>query len=540
MHSNFAKSPSLALTGGLFASLALSTNLFAQSVNFQGNTYTNQGLVGVGRIAAAQLDSFGETFGSFSAFYIDQASWSLNAGTYSGTLYAQPDRGYNINATSNYVPRFNTLSFTFTPAPAGAATQNQIALNLVSSTQFKEANGTPFTSLDPKISGTGSRPAITPQPLPEASNGRLSLDAEGIVRRPDGTLFVSDEYGPYTYKFAADGTLLAVLPVPNALLPQRGGQTNFSSNNPGVINGITEPSPSPTNPTSGRQNNQGMEGLTLTPDGTKLVALLQSATRQDLNTSSAAGTRANTRMLVYDIATNPAAPSLIAEHAVQLPSYAPANNTGGFGANVIAAQSEVIALNDTQFLLLARDGRGNGLDSATTLVLDEGKSDFRKVLLLDISSATNILGTAFDAIDGKISPNGTLDAGITPATSTPFIDLNDPAQLAKFGLGNGSTFGNNNLAEKWEALSLTSVLDPLAPNDYFLFVGNDNDFKTASGFQDGTAYNAGYENDNMILVYRVTLPTAAIAAIPEPAAFSSVGALSALGLAALRRRRARA
>lgn len=507
----------------LFASLAS-----AQSVAFQGSTFTNQGLVGVGRIAADTKDSFNETFGSFSAFYLDPASWARNGSGYTGTLYTQPDRGYNVNATSNYTPRFNQIGFTFTPAPSGAPTQNQVAMNIVSTTLFKEADATPLTSFDPTTTGTGSRPSLTSQPLPQAFNGRLSLDAEGIVRRPDGTLYVSDEYGPYVYRFSADGTLLSVVNSPAALLPQRGGSTSFSSNNPAV----GQSAPSPANPTAGRQNNQGLEGLTITPDGTKLVALLQSAARQDVG-SSVPATRANTRMLVYDIATNPANPSLVAEHVVQLPAY---TATGG-SSPVIAAQSELIAINDTQFLMLARDGRGNGLDNAGTATVDEGMSDFRKVLLVDITNATNIAGSAFDNLGAAIAPSGVLNNTITPATTGAFIDLNASSELAKFNLGNGTSFGSNNLAEKWEALALAPALDEANPDDYFLFVGNDNDFKTVNGFHAGEAYDAGYENDNMILVYRVTLPTATLASIPEPASAAALAGLGMLGLAALRRRR---
>ena len=509
----------------------LAAGVTAQSVSFQGDTFTNHGLVGVGRIAASTRDSFGETFGSFSAFYLDQASWGRSGNTYSGTLYTQPDRGYNGAGTTNYAPRFNEISFTFTPAAGGAPAQNQVALNLVQTTRFQESGGTLFTSLDPTPSGTGSRPAITPQALPQAHNGRLSLDAEGIVRRPDGTLYVSDEYGPYVYRFSANGTLLSVVNSPDALLPQRSGATSFASNNPGV----GQPAPSPANPVSGRQNNQGLEGLTISPDGTKLYALLQSATRQDLNTASVAGSRANTRMLVYDLATDPANPALIAEHVVQLPTFAPTTASGP-GSAAVAAQSELIAINDTQFLLLARDGRGNGLDNPSTAMVDEGRSDFRQILLLDITGATNIAGTSFDDLGASIAPGGVLNSGLTPALSSSFIDLNDAAELAKFNLGNGTSFGADNLSEKWEALSLASALDAENPDDYFLFVGNDNDFITSDGFQDGGAYDAGFENDNMILVYRVTLPSATLAAIPEPSAFAALGGAAALALALTRRR----
>ena len=51
-------------------------------------------------------------------------------------------------------------------------------------------------------------------------------------------------------------------------------------------------------------------------------------------------------------------------------------------------------------------------------------------------------------------------------------------------------------------------VDPANPNDYFLFVSNDNDFITQNGFQAGGAYKdaSGADVDTMILVYRVTLP----------------------------------
>ena len=56
-------------------------------------------------------------------------------------------------------------------------------------------------------------------------------------------------------------------------------------------------------------------------------------------------------------------------------------------------------------------------------------------------------------------------------------------------------------------MALVSVLDPKHPQDYFLFVGNDNDFLTQDGFQVGAPYKApgGADVDTMLLVYQVTL-----------------------------------
>jgi hypothetical protein len=193
-----------------------------------GQVFVNHGLVGVGRIPAAQRDRFGETFGSFSAFAFQPGTWRRERdGSYRGILYGQPDRGYNGAGTTNYIPRYNRLAVTFRPASAGAATQDQVLLELVDSVRFAEADGRPFTSLDPVSAGTGTRPGFPA--LPQAFNGRLSLDAEGIVVNADGSVWVSDEYGPYVFRFSAEGRLLSALRPPEALIPRRGGADSFGS-----------------------------------------------------------------------------------------------------------------------------------------------------------------------------------------------------------------------------------------------------------------------------------------------------------------------
>lgn len=479
-----------ALTLAGLAAAPLTAQTPAAVVTLAGNTFVNQGLVGVGRIPASTKDKLGETLGSFSAMTFDAKSWQRKPdGSYTGTLTMQPDRGYNNPNTTNWRARFFTLSVNFTPAPAGAAQQNQVGLTVADTTLLTEADGTPFTALDATSAGTGTRAGFPP--LPQAFNGRLSLDAEGIVRLPDGSFFISDEYGPYIYKFSATGKLISALRPPAALIPQRNGSDSFASNNPGP----GQPAPTPADPTTGRQNNQGLEGLSISPDGRTLFALLQSATRQDGGTGGASTTRFNTRLLAYDITG--ATPVLKGEYVLQLPTARTAA-----GATLVCAQSEILAINSTQFLVLARDaGFGHTYPIPTSV--------YRNILVYDISGATNIAGTKYDDPANPIAPAGVLVAGIVPAARSEFININDGAQLAKFGLHNGPLDDNNNLSEKWEALTLVPALDPAAPNDWFLFVGNDNDFITQNGFQDDTAYAhpSGMENDSMVLVYRLTLPT---------------------------------
>jgi hypothetical protein len=108
------------------------------------------------------------------------------------------------------------------------------------------------------------------------------------------------------------------------------------------------------NPVSGRQNNQGFEGLAMSSDRKTLFILLQSALIQDLDSTSASTiklTRNNTRLLAYDLRGRE--PRLAGEHVVQLPLYQ--DQTTTTKTLLTAAQSELLALNDHQFLVLARD-----------------------------------------------------------------------------------------------------------------------------------------------------------------------------------------
>jgi hypothetical protein len=477
-------------TVALGAALAFFTALTPALAD--GVAYINKGMVGVGRIPAAQRDKFGETFGSGSGMAIDTSGWTHDAGTYKGSLWLLPDRGYNVAGTTDYRPRLNTIAIEFTPlapgaAPAAGQEQAGVKATLADTFLLTDDKGADATGLDPL---NGVRAASGDMPiLPQSDNGKLSLDNEAIVRLPDGSMFISDEYGPNIYRFSAQGRLMSATQPPAALVPMRHGKPNFASNNPGP--GAAEPDPK--DPETGRQNNQGLEGMAMTPDGKFLIAVLQSATRQDGGDS--ASTRQHTRALVYD-ASDLAHLKLAHEYVVPLPVFKDAK-----GKTKVAAQSEIVALSDTKFLMLARDsGNGQGLKGEASL--------YRKIDIIDLSSATDIANGPFDGADKPVAPKGVLDPSVTPAKSTPFIDINDAAELGRFGLHNGGAKDHNELSEKWEAMSLASVLDPKLPDDYFLFVANDNDFLTQDGYQVGAPYKAedGADVDTMFLVYQVTLP----------------------------------
>src|SRR3989441_6073521 len=289
----------------------------AETVIIGDLTFINKALVGVGRLPSDLRDKFGETFGSGSAIAVDPKSWVRTPAGYQGTFYILPDRGYNVAGTSDYRARINKLFITFKPLDDPAAVpvaerQNSVAATLTDTILLTDAAGQALTGLDPD----GIRRAANGLPdLPQASNGRVSIDSESLALLADGSFLIGDEYGPYVYRFSPAGRLLAAIRPPEAFLPKRKGKDHFASNNPGPGGRA----PEPPEPETGRANNQGFEGLTLTPPGGKfLVAALQSATRQDGGTSPA--TRRYSRLLYYDVADRER-PRLVREYVVPLPLF---------------------------------------------------------------------------------------------------------------------------------------------------------------------------------------------------------------------------
>ena len=466
------------------------------TVSLGGQNFVNQGLVGVGVFATNVIDGRGDTFGSFSSFKVDHNTWRKNSnGSYSGTLYALPDRGYNVAGLIAYPARIQQMALSFTPDyTANNVSQTQLTLSLQRTITITDFAGQITTAVDP----------IGPTTLQGFSNvatagGKFAIDGEGLALRADGSFYVSDEYGATVYHVSKTGQMLGMITPPQALLPQ------FSVPTTGY------PTASAGVQTGGRRDNQGMEAVDLTPDGRHLMTLLQSATRQDNPADNNQG-RLFTRLSVYDVSNNPTPTSPVGHYVVELPTF-DRDGTGG-SADRAAAQSEIVALSPTSFLVLSRDGNGNGSgDNNRPLV-------FKTVSFVTLTGATNLAGTSYATGYTPVANgiSGTLD-GIVAAQVTPFVNLLNPTQLARFGIDmnvgaedSGSPVNVNSLGEKWEALSIVPVLDPSAPNDYFLLVGNDNDFLGTSVTMlggapvDATAGTAVADNPNRILVYRVTLP----------------------------------
>lgn len=102
---------------------------------------------------------------------------------------------------------------------------------------FSGPDGTPTTGLDADTSGFLSYPGFPDLPVatfvgdgfggPGPANKRISIDAEGLVLNSDGSFWVSDEYGPYVYKFDRTGKMVAAIRPPEAYIPRRNGTERY-------------------------------------------------------------------------------------------------------------------------------------------------------------------------------------------------------------------------------------------------------------------------------------------------------------------------
>lgn len=484
--------PALAGATPQYVAPHLDTATGATSVEMRGQRFVNHGLVGSGRLAAQTVDFLGDMLGSFSSLAIDRASWHRVGDHYEGILWTLPDRGRNDPAAGlfyDYAARLHRFRIRFTPYQ-GSHSQGQLAIIPDGGIELRDFREQPFTGADPADGTLNTRGVLLPSPRKGVGAGKVSIDAESLQFTADGSFYIGDEYSADVFFFDAKGHLRGVVTPPAAVVPHRHGHVDFNSLAP---------------PDSGRRNNQGVEGMSLSPDGKRLFVMLQSALVQDTadgkDKDDASG-RINTRVMVYDVSRQAAPTRPLAHYVLQLPSYR--DNGDGGRVNRTAAQSEIRALNRHQFLMLARDGNGLGTSNNKPIV-------YKSVLLVDTDGATNLAGSRYETGTASVLQtrgSTALKPEIRPLRWVELVNLLNPGQLARFGLDLDTDPANRprTISEKWEAMDLVPALDPAHPHDVFLFVGNDNDFIASHCVMQGHACDSGFDNDNRLLVYRLTLP----------------------------------
>jgi glycerophosphoryl diester phosphodiesterase len=192
------------------------------------------------------------------------------------------------------------------------------------------------------------------------------FDPESLVLAPDGTFWISEEFGPFLLHVAPDGRLLEPpVPFPGVKSPQ----------NPTLA--IADRA-RPERPDLAAS--RGPEGLAISPDGSRLWALLEGAVTGD--------DPRDLRIYVFDPGRRAFDPGFLRVR-LELPSQ-PVNLAAladAAGARVYPDASapapgpvsigELKAVNDRQLLLIERDNLGD----------DVAAPRFKKVFLLDLSAA---------------------------------------------------------------------------------------------------------------------------------------------------------
>jgi hypothetical protein len=338
--------------------------------------------------------------------------------------YGLTDRGPNVDGPDGEkilpLPGFTPSIGRFRLAGGKATLERKIPL--------READGTPYTGRVNPEATTGEKLVdLNGEPLAPNESG---YDSEGLVAMPDGTFWVSDEYGPFITHFDRNGRAIQRLSPFDGSLPRE---------------------------LANRVPNKGMEGLTVTPDGRTLVGIMQSALQQP-DVTAKPGNVTTLRIVTYDLRTR-------ATHEYVYLLDDPKDNGG--------AVSEITALGGTRFLVDERDG-------------DFEPGAYKKLFTIDLAGATDVgpsasvPGATYDPAEGGLLVGGrSIDAyvgkddtaqsradlakaGITPVRKSLGLDLG--ALLTRLD-PSGGFFGH----DKIEGVATTD-------GGRTIVVSNDNDF----------------------------------------------------------------
>ena len=308
-------------------------------------------------------------------------------------FYVLTDRGPNADfngcagagklfLTPNYTPRIGLFEL-----------QANSQIIKIKDILLKDTHGHPITGLpNPKsLGGTNEIPydvdgqlmVMNPQmPFDETSNPIRTdingLDPEGLAALNDGSFWISDEYGPHLVHYDADGIELArINPFAN------------DERNNLVIDGKQLLLPAEF---ANRRANRGMESLTITPDQTTLVGVIESS----LDNPNKVGRDADlTRIVTINLVTGH-----IAQYLYRLDTAK-------------HVSSGIVAINDHEFYIIEHDRK--------MPLQDKDAKKF--IYKIDISQATDIESVANQSTDNNynLEQNEALGLMINAQTLEQFL-----------------------------------------------------------------------------------------------------------------------
>ncbi len=335
-------------------------------------------------------------------------------------FYALTDRGPNADFDGIAGKGKQFLVPNYTPSIGLFELQSDSKIIKVKEIILKDSNGNPISGLpNPKaFGGTNEVPydvhgqpmTVNPQlPFDAVSNPIKTdingLDPEGLAALQDGSFWVSDEYGPHLVHYDANGIEIARI---NAF-------ANDERNNV-MVEG--KPILLPTE-FSKRRANRGMEALTITPDQTTLVGIMESSMD---NPDKSGRLSSLVRMVTINLVSGQ-----IAQYLYRLD-------------NAAHVTSGIVALNDHEFYLIEHDRKFPLQD----------KSAQKLIYKINIAQATDI---ATIANDKSVKQNDRLGLTVNGHTLEQLIAEDEE---------NWQTLENINITP----VKKTLVVDVLASLDY--------------------------------------------------------------------------
>ena len=370
--------------------------------------------------------------GIFSGLYHAQ-------GEPENVFYAIADRGPNDRITIGKERRRTFAVSSYNPTIYKLSVVGD-RIEIIDQTPILTTSNQPVTGL----------PNTNNDELPYTYDGKTrlqlnpnGLDSEALARATDGSFWIGDEYSPSVAQIAPDGKVM------HRLIPA--GMTLSSD---------TDVRPVLPAIYAKRRLNRGFEGLTISQDGKSVFVALQSPL--DFPTKNIGRASRTIRLLVLD--TQKLKP--VAEYVYV------AEAASSFGAT----KQGKIKIGDLAFV------------NPTTLLVVERTNKVAHIYQVDLSSATNILGTPWSDTHNTaetleaLTPEQLEANGITPVSKSLLVDLSQLPEMPK----------------KIEGLTIV--------NSKAIAVGNDNDFSFDRFDAKGLAINNNLPSELLILHLSQALP----------------------------------